>query len=141
MKLLGIDYGTRRVGVAVTDPGGLIARGLTVIDRRNSPDLIQALKTIIAEQAPQKIVVGLPLDIDDNETIMAKEIREFAAALGPFVSAPIEFVDESLTSHRAHILLRGRKKKQRRRKAAADLIAACLILEAYLQEHACENSS
>jgi putative Holliday junction resolvase len=135
MKLLGIDYGQRRIGVAITDESGRFVRPCTVIDRKKSPDALGALKTIIEQENPAKLVVGLPLDIDDNDTIMAKEIREFTRRLTGVIALPVEFVDESLTSRQAAVLLRSRKKKLRRNKASVDSFAACLILEAFLQEH------
>jgi putative holliday junction resolvase len=139
MKLLGIDYGQRRIGVAITDESGRFVRPFTVIDRKKIPDAVGALKTIIEQEQAAKLVVGLPLDIDDNDTIMAKEIREFTQRLVAAADKPVEFIDESLTSRQATFMLRSRKKKLRRNKASVDSIAACLILEAFVKEHTCDG--
>jgi putative holliday junction resolvase len=131
MKLIGVDYGRRRIGCAVTDETGTVVRGLPTIDRKKCPDLTAALTAVIAAERPEAIVFGLPLDADDNETAMSAEVRKFAAG---FAALPVHFVDESLTSVKAAELLRFRKKKERRDKSATDRIAACLILEAFLRE-------
>jgi len=135
MKLIGLDYGQRRIGVAATDESGGFVHGLPTIDRKTcGKDCLEAVREIIVRENPAKIVVGLPLDIQDNETAMSQEIREFAARLSKAVSIPVDYVDESLTSVRAHDIIRMRKKKHRQAKENVDRIAACLILEAFLQE-------
>jgi len=131
MKLIGVDYGRRRIGCAVTDETGTVVRGLATIDRKKFPDGQAAVNAVIAAERPEAIVFGLPLDADDGETAMSAEVRKFAAG---FAALPVHFVDESLTSKQALGLLRFRKKKERRDKAAVDRIAACLILEAFLRE-------
>ncbi|MDR3011651.1 MAG: Holliday junction resolvase RuvX [Chitinispirillales bacterium] len=133
MKLLGIDYGRRRIGVAVADSG--IARGLCVIDRNKFPDSIAELLRIINEEKPAAAVFGLPLNIDDEETDMSREVREFAAAIERHTEAKIHFIDESYTSKKAAELMMYRKKKARRDKSLPDRIAACLILQEYIDSH------
>jgi putative holliday junction resolvase len=133
MKLIGIDYGRRRIGLAITDESGSLVRGLATIDRkRTSPH--PALLDIIARERPVGIVIGIPLDADDRETAMSAEVRKFAANLEKTAAIPVYFIDESLTSRQAADLLRFRKKKERRDKAATDRIAACLIVEAFIRE-------
>lgn len=134
MKLIGIDYGRRRIGLAVTDETGTCVRGLDTIDRNKNPDLLHLLLGIIGSLNPAGLVVGLPLDSDDNETAMSLEVRNFAARLEKSVAIPVYFIDESLTSKKAEGLLRFRKKKIRRSKEAVDRIAACLILESFLTQ-------
>jgi putative Holliday junction resolvase len=134
MKLIGLDYGRRRVGVAVTDETGEFIRSLPTIGSATRAGRIKALCEVIGREKPQRIVVGLPLDPRDEETAMAHEIRAFAATLGKASSLPVEFVDESLTSRRAYDIIRVRRKKHRRAKENIDRIAACLILEAFVRE-------
>jgi putative holliday junction resolvase len=136
MKLIGVDYGRRRIGLAVTDETGTLVRGLATIDRKKCPDLTAALTAAIAAEQPQAMVFGLPLDVDDGETAMSAEVRAFAADFekNACTRLPVHFVDESLTSIQAKELLRYKKKKIRRDKAMTDRIAACLILEAFLRE-------
>ena len=128
---MGIDYGRRRIGIAVTDQTGSIVRGLTTLDRKKKPDPIPPLLSIIKQEKPDLLVLGLPLDIDDAETIMSKEVRSFAKELEEQSGLPVRFADESLSSRRATELMRFRKKKERRDKTAVDRLAACLILETY----------
>jgi putative Holliday junction resolvase len=130
-KLMGIDYGRRRIGVAVTDDEAIIARGLGVIDRQKTPDYVSELLRIVDEEKPTAIVLGLPLGADDQETAMSKEVREFAAAITDKSKLPIRFIDESFTSQKAAELMMHRKKKARKDKSTPDRIAACLILQDY----------
>jgi putative holliday junction resolvase len=134
MKLIGVDYGRRRIGVAVTDETGEYIRSLPTIDRRQSGDWFNALCAVVAAETPSQIVVGLPLGTNDEETSMSREVRVFAKRLGTTTRVPVHYVDESLTSVRASVLVRNRKKKERRNKGNVDKIAACLILEAFQKE-------
>ena len=134
MKLIGVDYGRRRIGMSATDETGTVVRGLATIDRKKYGQPLPSLLAVIERERPGALVFGLPLDADDRETPMAVEIRKFAANLEKKISFPVYFVDESLTSKKASELLRFRKKKERRNKEAVDKIAACLILEAFLRE-------
>lgn len=138
MKLMGIDYGLRRVGIAVTDEQGLAIRGLTTIDRRKSPDLIAAILSLVKQEKPEALVIGLPLDIDMAETVMSKEVRSFAEKLQISSGLPVNFVDESYSSKKAAELMRFRKKKMRKDKAAIDRLAACLILQSYREDQGWE---
>ena len=132
MKLMGIDYGRRRIGVAVSDNGGTIARGLCVIDRQKFSDGAGELSSIIAKENPAALVFGVPLGPNDEETAMSREAREFAAAVAERSKLPVHFIDESFTSQKAAGLMLHRKKKARRDKALSDRIAACLILQDYI---------
>jgi putative Holliday junction resolvase len=135
MKLLGIDYGRRRIGLAVTDPQGICVRGLETIDRRSCPDAVARLASIVAEEAPEKLIFGIPLGPNEEETKTAQEVRSFARSVEAQIHLPIAFIEESFSSRRAEKILRTRKKKQRRDKANVDRIAACLLLQAYLEEN------
>ena len=134
MRLIGVDYGRRRIGLAVTDETAVLVRGLPTIDRKKCGDCRAALAAIIASERPGALVFGLPLDADGRDTAMAAEIRAFAEGIKKDSGLPVYFVDESLTSKKAAELLRFRKKKIRRDKSATDRIAACLILEQFLKE-------
>lgn len=134
MKLLSLDYGRRRIGFAVTDETATIVRGLTTIDRKLSTNIIQEILTIIQLEKADRLIVGLPLDHDDNETLMTQEIRAFVDRLKPFLSIPVEYADESFSSIEAASIMITRPKKERRQKANIDRVAACLILERYLRD-------
>ncbi len=131
---MGIDYGRRRIGLAVTDQEGWSIRGLGVIDRKKRDNYFSVLISLIREESPQVLVFGLPLDVEDRETVMSQEVRRFACRVEKEIGLPIAFVDESLSSQKASQLLSFRKKKDRRNKALVDKIAACLILERYREE-------
>jgi len=133
MKLLSVDYGRRRIGVAVTDEEGRLVRGLNVIDRKKCIDSHQQLLKIIDDEKAEAIVFGLPLNDMDEETAMSREVRAFAAEIEKRCGLPIHFIDESFTSKRAAELTMFRKKKARRDKGLTDRIAACLILETFLE--------
>jgi putative Holliday junction resolvase len=139
MKLMGIDYGRRRIGIALSDSDGYSIRGLTTIDRQKNPDTISAILSIIKTQTPDKLIFGLPLDINDADTVMSKEIRTFAARLSSESLVPVDFIDESFSSMDAGKLLMHRKKKVRRDKSTVDRLAACLILERYREEQGCAH--
>ncbi len=134
MKLIGIDYGKRRIGLAITDETGEFIHSLPTLDRKTSPRYLNALCAAIKREQVSQIAVGLPLDQNDLDTATSQEIRAFAARLEREAGLPVHFVDESLTSRRAHDIIRNRKQKYRRNKKNIDGIAACLILEAYKRE-------
>jgi putative Holliday junction resolvase len=135
MKLIGVDYGRRRIGLAVTDETNTLARGLPTIDRKKCADCRAVLAAVIDAERPGALVFGLPLDADGRDTAMASEIRAFTASIEESARLPVYFVDESLTSKQAEELIKFRKKKERRNKATVDKIAACLILETFIREN------
>jgi putative Holliday junction resolvase len=137
MKLIGLDYGRRRIGIAITDAEGISIRGLATLDCKKHPDAVSTIAEIIKREAPDRIIVGLPLDSFERETAMSREIREFARRIEEETHCPLSFIEESFSSAQAKTILLTRKKKTRRRKDEVDRIAACLILEAFLKEHQC----
>lgn len=139
MKLMGLDYGRRRIGIAITDDSGNGIRGLTTIDRKKNPDSVSKLLSIIENEHPKLLVIGLPLDVDDADTVMSKEIRSFSRKLCESSGLPAHFIDESFSSKRAGELMMFRKKKVRQDKGAIDRLAACLILERYREEQECKQ--
>ncbi|MBN1128264.1 MAG: Holliday junction resolvase RuvX [Chitinispirillaceae bacterium] len=139
MKLIGIDYGRRRIGCAVCDETGSMVRGLATITVRTTADAFEKLLALLNDQQPAGVVFGLPLDANDRDTRMAVEIRKFAADLETNSAIPVYFIDESNTSKQAADLMLFRRKKERRNKAAIDRLAACLILESFLREMKCAH--
>lgn len=136
---MGLDYGRRRIGVAVSDPTRTIASPHTVIERPKAgaaaPD---ALIRLIEELRPSTVVVGIPFRLDGGEGEMAREARAFAAALRARVDAPVIEWDERLSTVRAERTIRAMElpRKRRRDKGIADKVAAALILDAYLRSQA-----
>ena len=137
MKILAIDFGQRRIGIAVSDPTGSIARGVTTIDRKVTPQYLPSLKQVLDTEKPEKIVFGLPLGPDDEETDTCKAIRRFQARIYEKLSLtiPFHFQDESYSSVRTHTLMRATSsRKKRAQKGNIDRIAACIILQDYINE-------
>lgn len=137
MKLLGIDFGHRRIGIATTDATGTIARGVTTIDRKKNPQYLPLIQDIIDQEAPEKIIFGLPLGPDDEETEMCASVRNFQQKIYDKlkIELPFDFQDESFSSVRTHeIMKRTSSKKKRAQKENIDRLAACLILEDYIRE-------
>lgn len=134
-RILCIDYGLKRTGIAVTDPLRIIATGLTTVE---SPKLINYLKKYFLTEQVSLIIIGDPRSMDDSDThatpLVAKCIKELQKH---FPSIPVEKVDERYTSKMASqaMLEMGLKKKQRRNKALVDEIAATIMLQEYLQRH------
>lgn len=136
MKLLGIDYGLRRIGVSASDPLGIVVRAVKTIDRKTEKTMDE-LRRIVEEESPEKIIFGLPLGHDDEETEMCQKVRNFVDRFYNElkIDIPHDFQDESYSSVRTHNLLRQTsKKKKRSQKKTIDKIAACIILEDYIRE-------
>jgi putative Holliday junction resolvase len=140
MKLLAIDYGRRRIGLATTDPSGALVRGLPTIDRIKIPDAVAAVCRCIDAECPGLLVFGVPLDAHGNETAMSREVRGFARRVLEKAGLPAAFIDESFTSrHASDILILTRSRRKRQNKENTDRIAACCILDAYLKENPCDG--
>ena len=134
-RIIAIDYGLKRTGIAVTDPLQIIATGLTTIE---SPKLIEFLKAYFEKEAVEKIVIGEPKNLDDSDTHATALVRKKKKKIKKaFPGIPIERVDERYTSKMAvqAMVDMGMKKKQRRNKAIIDEIAATIILQEYLQHN------
>ena len=138
-RILGIDYGTRRLGLALSDPSATIAQPLPTLTRRAGKRApVQALANIVQEQEVTEIVIGLPLSLGGDETEWTAEVREFGAKLAQRTSVPVSFLDERMTSVQAEKTVRslGLKRSEREQKERVDAAAALLILQAYLDRRA-----
>ena len=135
MRILGIDYGDSRVGVAVSDPLGMMASGVKTIQNTGSRHLMEELKTVINEYKPEKIVIGLPKNMDGTEGFRVEATHEFADKLAGIFSGEIIFEDERLTTVGATRYLNTTNTRGKKRKAVIDTVSACLILEQYLNKN------
>ena len=138
MRVLALDVGERRIGLAISDPSRTLARPLRTLTRRGP------LAVVVAELAAQvaalaaeddgvgTIVIGLPRALDGRETAQTSRVRALADALGAAVALPIAFQDERLTSREAESRLALREPDWRKRKQALDAAAAAVILQDYL---------
>lgn len=132
-RILSIDYGLRRTGLAVTDPLQIIATGLTTVETRQ---LTPFLKDYFARETVELIIIGDPKNLDDSDTHATPLVEKFIKELEKsFPAIPVKKVDERFTSKMAKnaMLEMGLKKKQRRDKALVDEIAATIMLQEYLQ--------
>lgn len=139
MRSLGIDFGERRVGVAVSDPTGVIAQPLPTLQRRAGKRMpLNALREIALEYSVGAIVVGLPLALSGNDTDWTRTVREAAEKLGERAGVPVHLVDERFTSVRAERAIRslGLPKNKREEKGRIDAAAAVLILQSWLDGQA-----
>lgn len=128
---LGIDPGSRRVGVAVSDPKGKIALPLTVIDRE-AEDWMERVAEIVAERGVDEIVVGLPVRLDGTEGSEAEASRRVGEDLRLRLSIPVTMFDERLTTASAKRTMRDTGVTERRGRGSVDRLAAALILQTYL---------
>ena len=136
MRILGLDYGSKTVGVAMTDALGMTVQPYKTIQRERESKLRQTLSEIaeIVEQYQiEKIVMGLPLNMDDTEGDRAAKTRDFAEKLKLRVAVPIEFTDERLTTMEAEEILDQSGIPRSEQKRVIDQVAAQLILEQYLR--------
>ncbi len=134
MKALGLDVGTRTVGVAVSDPLGQLARGLETI-RFEAGDWERAayeVVTIAARENVVAIVIGLPINMDGSEGEQAAKTRSFGALLERLISVPLHYQDERLTSRLARRQMIDATMRKKKRQSRIDTQAATIILQAYL---------
>jgi putative Holliday junction resolvase len=134
-RIICLDYGGKRTGVAVTDPLQIIATGLTTID---SGELIPFLKKYFLQEAVELIIIGHPKNLNDSDTDATPLVRNAIKKLEKeFPQIPLKTVDERFTSKRAKqaMIEMGMKKKDRRNKRTVDEIAATIMLQEYLQTY------
>lgn len=132
MRILGIDYGDSRVGVAVSDLLGITAQGVGTVKNTGSKKLLEELGKIIEEYKPETIVIGLPKNMDGTEGFRAEATYKFEERLKTIYSGNIEFIDERLTTMGAAQFLNATNTRGGKRKQVIDTVSACLILETYM---------
>ncbi|HPB16224.1 MAG TPA: Holliday junction resolvase RuvX [Clostridia bacterium] len=133
MIIIAIDYGEKRIGVAKSDPLGLLAQGVTTIEWNkdiNKP--LDIIEKIVTEYGAASIVIGLPLNMDDSEGEKALKVRNFASMLEERCKKPIILYDERLSTVEAHDIIHMQGKKTGKDKKRIDMVAACVILQSYL---------
>ncbi|HKT86943.1 MAG TPA: Holliday junction resolvase RuvX [Candidatus Sulfotelmatobacter sp.] len=132
-RILGLDVGARRIGIAVSDPLGITAQGLETLHRRNKKYDLQFLRRIILQYEVKEIVVGLPLRMSGAEGTQAEKIHAFAEDLRKHFKLPVHLWDERLTSAEANRLLRETDLSIEKRGQAVDRMAAILILQGWME--------
>lgn len=141
MKILAIDYGDSRTGIAISDPLGFMAGRSYVIFEKHFPHLVEKLICDIKTEKPQEIVIGLPKHMNNDEGDRAKLSRDLKEILEEQIGIPVILWDERTTTVSAHQILSNNGKKRKNHKNTVDAVAASLILEGYLRFHALKKSN
>lgn len=132
MRTLGLDLGTKTIGLAVTDELGITAQGLTTIERRGARKDLEALVQRVQDYGVDRFVIGLPLNMDGTEGPRAEATRKFGITLETFTKLPVIYWDERLTTVAAHRALREGDVSIKKRREVIDQVAAVLILQGWL---------
>ncbi len=131
MRSLGLDLGDKRIGVALSDAGGILASPLMIINCKDTKADMEAIVSIIDQNQVEQVIAGLPLSMDGSISKQAEIVRAFVEKLRNYTEVPIDFRDERLSTVSAKRLMRGIRKTG---KTGYDAIAAALILQSYLDE-------
>jgi putative Holliday junction resolvase len=130
VRLLGLDVGEKRIGVAVTDPTGIFAQPLSTVMR--GPDDVREIQDLVREYEITEVVVGLPVNMNGSLGPGAEKVQEFARELEAALPVPIVFEDERLTTSMAERMMIDADVSRKKRKGSVDKIAAAIILEGRL---------
>ena len=137
MRNLGLDIGDKRIGVALSDPLGILASPLTIIHRQDEAADFEAIASIITQYQVGQIIVGLPYSMDGNLGEQAKKVKAFVGRLSGHIEIPLEFRDERLSTVSAKRLMREARTKKTSSRIHDDAAAAAIILQGYLDETYC----
>ena len=132
-RLAGIDFGTVRVGVAITDPDQRLASPLENYTRRGAAADSQWLRDLVNQERLAGFVVGLPVHLSGDESAKSREARQFGQWIKELTGLPVAYFDERFTSAQAESLLLGAELTKKRRKQRLDMLAAQILLAAYLE--------
>jgi putative Holliday junction resolvase len=132
MRVLGLDYGDRRIGVAICDELGMTARGIATIVRKNRDADLAVIAGLIERFGVEKIVIGYPLRLDGSEGIQCDKVNRFARRLEARLSMPVIRRDETFSTKEAEALLRETGVRREKKRAVVDRLAACIILQGFL---------
>lgn len=133
MRYLAIDYGTRRLGLAVSDPEGRMAFPYKTIEHKASKKLVREISEIIAQEEIEGLVMGLPLTLEAEETDLSAKIRKFAESLEKATGLRVHLVNEALSSFEAEQALKQAGVPAKKQKKILDQQAAVIILQSYLE--------
>ena len=139
-RVLGLDVGLRRIGVAISDPLGMTAQGLDTLHRKNKKHDFAYLHRVIRQYGVKEIVVGLPLRMSGTEGTQAEKIQAFAVDLRKHFKLPVHLWDERLTSAEANRLLRETDLSIEKRGQAVDRMAAILILQGWMESRTIQHA-
>ncbi len=135
MRVIGLDIGEKRIGVAVSDPSGTVATPLVVLDAARALGDGRELALLAAEYEAELVVAGLPFSLDGTEGAQAARVRAAASRLAGFLPIPIVFHDERLSSAEASRTMAAGGATSREQRGSVDMVAAAIILQGYLDAH------
>jgi len=135
LRVLGLDYGDKRIGVAVCDEMGFTAQGLQTIIRKNKKHDWAILENLVKKYEIEKIVIGYPLKLDGSEGIQCEKVNRFSLMLEKAFAIPVIKWQETLSTKEAEEILMNSGIRWEKRKKMVDKLAACLILQSYLDSN------
>ena len=139
MRYLALDVGDERIGVAISDETGFLARPLEVIRRASGPSSFVHLAEVVDREGIGTIIVGLPVLADGSEGKQVRSTKAYVRGLSAYVTIPIVYWDERYSTNRASEIMIANQRKRRRRKESIDAVAAAVILQEYLDSESGES--
>ena len=140
MKILGIDMGERRVGLALSDPLGITAQGLKTIQINHPEEIYSKLMEVIREKKVEKLVFGLPKNMNGTLGPQAQKVQECAQKINSLSQLPVDYEDERLSTISAEQVLLLADQSRAKRKKAIDRLSAVIILQSYLDRKSTEKN-
>lgn len=134
MRIMSIDYGDARTGIAFCDEKEILASSYCVIKETYAPKLVAEIAQIIEREAPRKIVIGLPRNMDGSYGFRAEKCRELGSLIAQSVDIEIDYEDERLTTVIAHDILSSNNVRGKKRKNIVDAVSAVVILQDYIDK-------
>ncbi|MDD6659314.1 MAG: Holliday junction resolvase RuvX [Eubacteriales bacterium] len=134
MKIMSVDYGDARTGIAFCDKNEILATAFTTINESYAPKLVSKIKEIVDEQKPEMIVVGLPRNMDGSYGFRCDKCKQLGKLLQEEVGIPVEFEDERLTTVIAHDILSSNNIKSKKHKNNVDAVSAVVILQSFIDK-------
>lgn len=134
MKIMSVDYGDTRTGIAFCDNKEILATAYTVINETYQPKLVDKIKDIILIEKPQLVVIGLPRNMDGSYGFRSDKCRQLGALLENEISIPVDYEDERLTTVIAHDILSSNNVRGKKRKQNVDAVSAVVILQSYIDK-------
>ena len=133
-RIMGLDYGEARTGVAVSDLLGITAQGVISINHKSDKELLTKLKAYIDEYKPYKIIIGLPKNMNGTEGPRVQKTKSFIEKLNKAFNIPVETLDERLTTVSSYRTMQELKTKKDKKKAIVDMMSAVFILQTYIDK-------
>jgi putative Holliday junction resolvase len=136
VRLLALDVGERRIGVALSDPLQITARPLSTIVRSSRQEDFRKISGLVQDHEVEKVIVGLPLSLDGSEGPQARQIRRYGERMAKAVPVPVVYWDERYSSSTAEEILRAKRRRGKHERAEIDATAAAVILQSFLDNQA-----